>query len=97
MRPAVIIPLAAMITREEAPDWGSVQIRKKARLGVVPQRPHFADGVTARDYVTSGLDELHKAIALLRQTDTPQDLFALAASERAAVDGAHAGPMPTPN
>ena len=41
--------------------------------------------------------QVTKAIALLRQTDTPQDLFALAASERAAVDGAHAGPMPTPN
>ena len=41
--------------------------------------------------------QVTKAIALLRQTNTPQDLFALAASERAAVDGAHAGPMPTPN
>jgi len=41
--------------------------------------------------------QVTKAIALLRQTDTPQDLFALAASERAAVDGVDAGPMPTPN
>ncbi len=41
--------------------------------------------------------QVTKAIALLRQTNTPQDLFGLAASERAAVDGAHAGPMPTPN
>jgi carboxyl-terminal processing protease len=41
--------------------------------------------------------QVTKAIALLRQTDTPQDLFALAASERAAVEGVEAGPMPTPN
>ena len=41
--------------------------------------------------------QVTKAIALLRQTDTPQDLFALAASERAAVEGVDAGPMPTPN
>ena len=41
--------------------------------------------------------QVTKAIALLRQTDTPQDLFALAASERAVVEGVDAGPMPAPN
>jgi carboxyl-terminal processing protease len=41
--------------------------------------------------------QVTKAIALLRQTDTPQDLIALAASERAAMQGVDAGPAPTPN
>ena len=51
-----------MIAGEEAPDWGSVRVRKNARLGVVPQRPNFKDGVTSRDYVTSGLDDLFRTI-----------------------------------
>lgn len=55
--------LFRMIAREETPDWGSVKVRKNARLGVVPQRPHFEPGATARSYVTSGLDDLFKAIA----------------------------------
>ncbi|MEM9802848.1 MAG: ATP-binding cassette domain-containing protein [Planctomycetota bacterium] len=54
--------LFRMIAGEEAPDWGTVRVRKSARLGVVPQRPHFADGVTARSYVATGLDELHRTI-----------------------------------
>jgi hypothetical protein len=41
--------------------------------------------------------QVTKAIALLRQTDTPQDLIALAASERAVVEGVDAGPTPAPN
>ena len=55
--------LFRMISGEEAPDWGSVRLRKKARLGVVPQRPKFDDGVTSRSYVAGGLDELHRTIA----------------------------------
>ncbi|MFT5732465.1 MAG: ATP-binding cassette subfamily F protein 3 [Planctomycetota bacterium] len=55
--------LFRMISGEETPDWGEVRVRKGARLGVVPQRPKFHPGVSARDYVTTGLDELHKAIA----------------------------------
>ena len=41
--------------------------------------------------------QVTKAIALLRQTDTPQDLIALATSESAAVERVDVGPMPTPN
>jgi len=55
--------LFRMIAREEQPDWGEVRISKKARLGVVPQRPRFDAGVTAREYVTGGLDDLFAAIA----------------------------------
>ena len=54
--------LFRMIAREEQPDWGEVRVRKNARLGVVPQRPKFDPGQTAREYVTSGLDDLFKAI-----------------------------------
>lgn len=55
--------LFRMIAREETPDWGEVRVRKNARLGVVPQRPKFDPGVSARDYVTSGLDDLFRTIA----------------------------------
>ena len=54
--------LFRMIAGEETPDWGSVRVRKKARLGVVPQRPKFGEGETAREYVATGLDELHRTI-----------------------------------
>ncbi|MEM1449729.1 MAG: ABC-F family ATP-binding cassette domain-containing protein [Planctomycetota bacterium] len=55
--------LFRMIAGDESPDWGEVRVRKNARLGVVPQRPRFDPGVTARDYVATGLDELHRTIA----------------------------------
>ena len=54
--------LFRMIAREEQPDWGEVRVRKNARLGVVPQRPKFDPGQTAREYVTSGLDDLFETI-----------------------------------
>jgi ATP-binding cassette subfamily F protein 3 len=54
--------LFRMISGEETPDWGEVRVRKGARLGVVPQRPKFDPGVTAREYVTTGLKELHETI-----------------------------------
>ena len=55
--------LFRMIAGEESPDWGEVRVSKNARLGVVPQRPVFEPGVTARDYVTGGLADLFAAIA----------------------------------
>ena len=54
--------LFRMIAGEEQPDWGEVRVAKKARLGVVPQRPRFDPGVSARAYVTAGLDDLFRAI-----------------------------------
>ena len=54
--------LFRIIAGEETPDWGSVAVRKNARLGVVPQRPQFDPGVTVREYVSSGLDEVRGAI-----------------------------------
>ena len=54
--------LFRIISGEETPDWGEVRVRKGARLGVVPQRPKFDPGVTAREYVTAGLKELHETI-----------------------------------
>ena len=55
--------LFRMIAGEESPDWGEVRTAKNARLGVVPQRPQFDPGVTARAYVTGGLQDLFAAIA----------------------------------
>jgi len=54
-----------MITGEEAPDWGSITLRRGSRLGFVPQRPHFEPGVTVRAYVESGLDETRALLAEL--------------------------------
>jgi ATP-binding cassette subfamily F protein 3 len=51
----------------EQPDWGSVTLRKGARLGHVPQRPVFAPGVTVRAHVESGLDEVR---AVMRELET---------------------------
>jgi ATP-binding cassette subfamily F protein 3 len=50
---------------EEAPDWGSVTLRKQARMGHVPQRPNFAPGQTVRDYVEGGLAEARATIERL--------------------------------
>ncbi|MFT4539982.1 MAG: ATP-binding cassette subfamily F protein 3 [Planctomycetota bacterium] len=55
--------LVRMICGEESPDWGSVQLRKGARLGTVSQRPVFGEGVTVRNYVESGLSELKATLA----------------------------------
>ncbi len=49
----------------EQPDWGSVTLRKNARLGHVPQRPTFKPGLTVRQHVESGLDEVRAVIAEL--------------------------------
>jgi len=51
--------LLRIIEGELASDHGSVVISKQARLGYVTQRPKFAPGQTVRQYVESGLDEVH--------------------------------------
>jgi ATP-binding cassette subfamily F protein 3 len=55
--------LMRMIEGLEMPDWGTVTLRKGARLGSVPQRPEFGAGVTTKQYVQGGLHELTKTIA----------------------------------
>ncbi|MFT7680092.1 MAG: ATP-binding cassette subfamily F protein 3 [Planctomycetota bacterium] len=57
--------LFKMITREEAPDWGKITMRRGARLGTVPQHPKFDAGVTVRSYVEGGLDDARKVMAEL--------------------------------
>jgi ATP-binding cassette, subfamily F, member 3 len=51
--------LLRMIEGEETPDTGSVLLAKGARIGYVSQRPQFEAGITPRQYVESGLDEVH--------------------------------------
>jgi ATP-binding cassette subfamily F protein 3 len=53
----------------EQPDWGSITIRKGARLGYVSQRPHFEPGVTVRAHVESGLDEVRAVIRELEDVN----------------------------
>ncbi len=53
----------------EHPDWGTVTLRKGARLGHVSQRPQFGAGVTVRTYVESGLDEVRAAIRELEDVN----------------------------
>ena len=55
--------LLRMIEGLDVPDWGSVTLRKNARLGSVPQRPVFGAGVTTKQYVEGGLRELTQTIA----------------------------------
>jgi len=57
--------LLHMITGEELPDWGRVVVKKGARLGYVPQRSSFAPGVTVREHVEGGLEDVRRLIAEL--------------------------------
>jgi ATP-binding cassette subfamily F protein 3 len=59
--------LFRMITGEEAPDWGSVRLRKGARLGFVAQRPQFGPGVSVRQHVEGGLAEARDMARQLEQ------------------------------
>ena len=54
--------LLRLIEGLEAPDRGSITLRKGARLGHVPQAPEFTPGETARGYVTGGMEEARKAL-----------------------------------
>ena len=56
----------------ELPDWGSVTLRKGARLGHVPQRPQFEPGRTVRAEVESGMEETR---ALLRELEACDHLL----------------------
>ncbi|MBL8859587.1 MAG: ABC-F family ATP-binding cassette domain-containing protein [Planctomycetes bacterium] len=53
----------------EHPDWGSVTLRKGARLGHVSQRPNFKPGITVRAHVESGLDEVRAVIHELEEVN----------------------------
>lgn len=55
--------LFRIITGEESPDWGTIALRRGARMGFVPQRPVFPAGLSVRDYVESGLDETKGLLA----------------------------------
>jgi ATP-binding cassette subfamily F protein 3 len=59
--------LLRMIEGLEQPDWGSVTLRKGARLGYVPQRPEFAPGTSVRAFVEQGLEEIR---ALRRELES---------------------------
>ncbi len=50
--------LLRLIAGEERPDEGSVLLAKGARIGYVSQIPRFEAGITAREYVEGGLDEV---------------------------------------
>jgi ATP-binding cassette subfamily F protein 3 len=50
--------LLRMIEGLEQPDWGSLTLRKGARLGYVPQRPEFEPGISVRAFVETGLEEI---------------------------------------
>jgi ATP-binding cassette subfamily F protein 3 len=53
----------------ETPDWGSVTLRRGARLGHVPQRPVFTPGIRVRAWVEGGLDEIRRTIAELEDVN----------------------------
>ena len=55
--------LLRLIEGVEAPDWGSVRLRKGCDLGYVPQRPEFPAGLTVRAHVESGLEHLREMLA----------------------------------
>ena len=59
--------LLRLIEGEEIPDAGSITLSRGCRLAYVTQRPEFAPGVTARAYVESGLDEIHRLEKELEQ------------------------------
>jgi ATP-binding cassette subfamily F protein 3 len=67
--------LLRMIEGLEQPDWGSVNLRKGARLGYVPQRPEFAPGISVRAFVESGLEELR---AMRRELESVHELVSSA-------------------
>jgi ATP-binding cassette subfamily F protein 3 len=46
----------------EQPDWGTVTLRRGARLGHVAQRPQFDGGISVRAYVEGGLAEVRAAL-----------------------------------
>ena len=59
--------LLRMVEGEESPDAGSIQLQRGARLGYVSQRARFGPGQTVREYVVTGLDEVHRIAAELER------------------------------
>jgi len=55
--------LLRLIEGLEAPDRGSITLRKGARMGHVPQSPTFAAGESVRAYVSEGMAEARAAAA----------------------------------
>ncbi|MBL8862456.1 MAG: ABC-F family ATP-binding cassette domain-containing protein [Planctomycetes bacterium] len=58
--------LLRLIEGLDQPDWGVVQIPPGIRIAHVTQRPEFPAGTTVRQWVESGLDDLH---ATMRELD----------------------------
>ena len=71
--------LLRLIEGEETPDTGAIVLAKGARLGYVTQRPQFDAGVIVRDYVESGLAEVH---AVERELEEVGEAMAEADGER---------------
>jgi ATP-binding cassette subfamily F protein 3 len=67
--------LLRMIEGLDQPDWGSVTLRKGARLGYVPQRPEFEPGIGVRAFVEQGLEELR---AMRRELELVHERVSLA-------------------
>ena len=57
------------IEGEETPDSGRVIIGKGSRLAYVRQRPDFAPGQTARDYVETGMAEVRRVASELARLE----------------------------
>ena len=75
--------LLRLIEGELTPDEGAVQITRGVRMGYVTQRPRFEPGVRVRDYVESGLEEVHRVERELERTN-----HVLAEAEGAELDAA---------
>ncbi len=59
--------LLRLIEGELEPDGGAIQIARGVRVGYVTQRPEFPSGVSAREYVVTGLEEAHRVEAELQR------------------------------
>jgi len=62
--------LISMIAGFETPDWGKVQRRKGVKIGHIPQRPNFREGVTVRSYVEGGLAYAKELVQEFEQVGT---------------------------
>jgi ATP-binding cassette subfamily F protein 3 len=62
--------LLRVLEGELASDGGTIQLARGSRVGYVAQRPLFPEGTSARAYVTTGLEEVHRLEAeLARATE----------------------------
>jgi len=65
--------LFRLIEGEDKPDGGTIRIARGSRVGYVAQRPRFEGGVTVREYVSTGLNEVH---AVARELSDIEHLLA---------------------